>query len=107
MKPAEPLKQFFFKEEVPYGLALARICLPLVLLLPRLLTRSGTRRVKLLHIFWKSVKKIWNGNRASSLSREPQSVPRRSRTLRLRLIPITHKEWKLDWKRRTTMIHPI
>ena len=33
MKPAEPLKQFFFKEEVPYGMALARICLPLVLLL--------------------------------------------------------------------------
>ena len=51
-----------------------------------------------------TVKKIWNGSPASSLSREPQSAPRRSRTLRLRLIPITHKEWKPDWKRRTIMI---
>ena len=32
MTPAKPLQRFFFKEEVPYGMALARIALPLVLL---------------------------------------------------------------------------
>lgn len=32
MKPTEPLKRFFFTDEVPYGMALARMALPLVLL---------------------------------------------------------------------------
>lgn len=33
MKPVKSLERFFFAEEVPYGMALARIVLPLVLLL--------------------------------------------------------------------------
>ena len=57
--------------------------------------KSGTRRVKLLRTFWKSVKKIWNGNPVSFSSRVLQSVPRRFRTLRLRPTPTIHREWKL------------
>lgn len=33
MTPGKPLQRFFFTEEVPYGMALARIVLPLVLLI--------------------------------------------------------------------------